>query len=311
MKINNEKKACRNGFGDALVEVGLKNKNVVAICADLPNSTMMDKFQQKIPKRYFDVGVAEQNLVTAASGMAHVGKIPYVSGFGAFVPGRCWEQIRTTICYNNNNVKIVATHTGLNVGEDGATHQMLEDLALMRSLPNMIVIQPVDYEQAKKATHAMGKLVGPAYMRVGRYKAPQITTSKDSFVIGKAQTLKDGKDVAIIGCGPLVIEGLKAALEMKDTSVRVINMHTIKPLDSVAIVKAAKECGKIITIEDHQIDGGLGSAIAEVVSEKHPVKIIRMGMPNKFGESGTDKELFDKYNLNVAGIKNNIKKIMK
>ena len=311
LKINETKKGCRDGFGQGLLELGKLNKSVVALCADLADSTMMNKFRDNYPTRYFDVGVAEQNLVTAGSGLAHLGKIPFVSGFGAFCPGRCWEQIRTTICYNNNNVKIIATHTGLNVGEDGATHQVLEDIGIMRTLPNMIVIQPIDFEQARKATIEMSEIDKPVYMRVGRYKTPQITNEKTPFKIGKAQNLKEGKDIAIIGCGPLTIDALKVAYEIKGVSVKVINMHTIKPIDKNAIIKASKECKAIITIEDHQTTAGLGSAVCEVLSQNNPTPVFMMGVDDKFGESGIDKELFNKHGLNEKGIKKMILKVMK
>ncbi len=299
-----DEKSCRDGFGEALLELG-KNKKIVALSADLAPSVRMKWFKEKYPNRYFDVGVAEQNLVTVGSGLAHVGKIPFVSSFGTFSPGRNWEQIRTTICYNNVNVKIVSTHTGLDVGQDGATHQMLEDIALMRTLPNMIVIQPIDFEQAKKATHAISKYNGPCYIRMGRSKNEEITTSKTDFKIGKAQELRKGKKACIIGCGPILIEGIKAADEIKN--VRVLNMHTIKPIDKKAIIKAAKECKKIITIEDHQINGGLGSAVAEIVSENYPCKVIRIGVNDKFGESGTAKELFKKNKITKNKIINLLK----
>jgi len=297
----NKNKACRDGYGKALVEVGKLNKNVVAITADLSPSVKMDDFKKKFPTRFFDVGVAEQNLVTVGSGLAHVGKIPFVSSFGMFCPGRCWEQIRTTIAYNNNNVKIVSTHCGLNVGQDGATHQILEDIAIMRVIPNMTVVVPCDFEQTKKATHAISKFKGPCYMRVGRSKSRALTTAKTGFKIGKAQLLKKGKDIAIIGCGPVLTKAIDAAKKSKK-SVRVINMHTIKPLDEKMLTKVAKECKKIITIEDHGVEGGLGSAVSEFISEIKPTKIIKLGPKNSFGESGNEKELFEKHGLTVENI---------
>jgi len=299
-----DKKACRDGYGKALVELG-RNKKIVALSADLAPSVRMECFKKYYPNRYFDVGVAEQNLVTVASGLSHVGKIPFVSSFGMFSPGRNWEQIRTTICYNNANVKIVSTHSGLNVGEDGATHQALEDIAIMRCIPNMVVIQPIDYEQTKKATKAIANYKGPCYMRLGRYKSEEITTSKTNFKIGRAQKLRDGKKACIIGCGPILIEALKVADELKN--IRVLNMHTIKPIDKNAIIKTAKECKKIITIEDHQTMGGLGSAVAEVVAENYPCKVHRIGVQDKFGESGTAEQLFKKYKITKEKIKSLLK----
>ncbi|MBW3021064.1 transketolase family protein [Candidatus Woesearchaeota archaeon] len=294
-------KACRDGYGEALVELGKENKNVVALTADLSPSVKMDDFKAKFPDRFFDVGIAEQNLVTVASGLAHLGKIPFASSFGAFCPGRCWEQIRTTIAYNEANVKIVSTHCGLDVGEDGATHQVLEDIALMRTLPNMIVIVPCDFEQTKKATKAISKIDNPCYMRMGRSKSFSLTNKNTPFKIGKSQLLKKGDDIAIIGCGPLLNEALDAA-KMSSKSVRVINMHTIKPIDEEAIIKAAKECKKIITIEDHQIDGGLGSAVCEVLADKSRKKITRLGVNDQFGESANHDDLFQKYKLTSKDI---------
>jgi len=303
----NENKSCRDGFGRALMELG-NSKKIVALSADLSPSVRMNYFKKKYPHRYFDVGVAEQNLVCVASGLAHIGKVPFISSFGAFCPGRCWEQIKTTIAYNNNNVKIIASHCGLDVGPDGATHQMLEDISLMRSIPNMIVIVPCDYEQSRKATLAISKVNSPCYMRFGRSSTPLLTKSRSAFKIGKAQVLKKGKDILVIGCGPVLKIALDAS-KKTEKSLMIVNMHTIKPLDESFLRKILCKFDKIITIEDHQIEGGLGSAIAEFVSQIKPCKIIRMGVNNSFGESGTKDELYKKHGLHIDNLLNILSKI--
>src|SRR3989344_5512778 len=234
----------RNGFGEGLVVAGEENPNVVALCADLTESTRIEDFKKKFPERFFEVGVAEQNLVTVASGLAAVGKVPFTSSYATFSPGRNWEQIRTTICYNDQPVKIIGSHAGISVGPDGATHQALEDMAIMRALPNMVVICPADSIEAKKATIAMAKNDKPTYMRLGREKTPVMTTDQSPFEIGQAEVLTEGNDVAIIACGQMVYYGLLSAKELKESNihVRVINCHTIKPLDKKTILKAAEEC---------------------------------------------------------------------
>lgn len=304
-----ELKATRAGYSDGLVELGKTNKNVFALTADLRGSVGMSEFAKKFPERFIDVGVAEQNLVTVASGLAHVGKIPFVSSFAAFSPGRNWEQIRTTICYNNQPVKIASTHAGLGVGEDGATHQMTEDIAMMRSLPNIDVIVPCDALEAEKATIAVTKTNKPCYLRLGRQKTPTITTKETLFKIGKANILQEGEKVTIIACGPTVYEALKAANEIKN--VEVINLHTIKPIDKETILKSVKKTKKVITVEDHQVHGGMGSAVAELLSENYPVKIKIMGLKDTFGESGSSKQLYDKYGISSKHIKKEILKMTK
>ena len=303
----------RNGYGDALVELGTRNKKIMVLCADLKDSTRVNKFAEKFPKRYVEMGVAEQNLVTVASGLAAVGKIPFASSYAAFCPGRCWEQIRTTICYNNQNVKIIGAHAGISVGPDGATHQALEDIAIMRSLPNMIVIVPADYEQTKKATKAIAKFKGPAYMRFARNKTEQMTTSKTPFEIGKAQIWKDGKDICLIGTGPVMAQCLQAAekLQQQGISAMVINNHTIKPLDKSTILKAAKKCKKIITVEEAQIMGGMGSAVAEFLSETYPVKIKRIGVKDRYGESGEPEELLKHFGFSTNHVVKEAKRMCK
>ena len=299
-----EKVPTRNGYGDGLLDLGKKNKEVMVLCADLTESTRVEKFAQMYPKRFVEIGVAEQNLVTVASGLAAMGKIPFASSYACFCPGRCWEQIRTTICYNNVNVKIIGAHAGISVGPDGATHQMLEDIALMRALPNMMVIVPCDYWQTRKATMALAAYKGPGYMRFAREKTPQMTTVKTPFEIGKAQLLKEGADVCIIGAGPVVFECLKAAqlLEEKNINAMVINCHTIKPLDEKMILNAARKCKRVVTVEEAQIAGGLGGAVAEFLSEVYPVPIKRVGVRDHYGESGSPEELLEKFGFSAKHI---------
>jgi transketolase len=303
----------RNGYGDALVELGKTNKKIMVLCADLTGSTRVDKFAKKLPKQFVEIGVAEQNLVTVASGLAAVGKIPFVSSYAMFCPGRCWEQIRTTICYNDRNVKVIGAHSGISVGPDGATHQALEDIAIMRSLPNMIVVVPVDYQQTKKATKALAKYKGPAYMRFAREKTEQMTTSRTPFKIGKAQVFKEGKDIVLIGSGPVVYECLAAALKLQEKGIdaMVINCHTIKPLDEKTILAAAKKCKKVVTVEEAQITGGLGGAISEFLSETYPVKIKRIGVRDHFGESGEPEELLKKFGFSSENIVKEVLKMCK
>lgn len=305
-------KATREGFGAGILKAAKKNKNVVALTADLAGSIGLKEFKKIFPQRFIEVGVAEQNLVTVASGLALSGKIPFATSFAAFNPGRNFEQIRTTICYNNQPVIIVGSHVGLGVGEDGATHQMLEDISLMRSLPNMQVIVPCDFEQAKAAVLEIVKKPKPTYLRVNRQKSALITTSKTKFEIGKAQIMKTGKDITIISNGPMLAEALIAADELKKQkiSAEVINIHTVKPIDSVAIVKSAKKTKRVLTIEDHTIYGGLGGAVAEVLSEKHPTRMKIMGLET-FGESGPASELYKKYHLTAKDIVSVAKKIIK
>lgn len=305
-------KATREGFGEAMLDLGKRNKSIVALSGDLRESLRMVEFGKAYPERFIEVGVAEQNMAGVAAGMALCGKIPFVCSFAVFSPGRNWDQIRVSIAYTNANVKIIGGHTGIMVGEDGATHQALEDIALMRALPNMLVMVPADYEQAKKATMALADYVGPAYMRLTRPKTPIFTGPAVPFQIGKAQVIKEGRDLTIFACGPLVYQALLAAREFDESvDIEVINVHTIKPLDVETIVRSAKKTGKVITLEDHQINGGLGGAIAEVLSEKQPTLMRRMGMRDVFGESGDWEELWKKYGLDKNGIIKNIKEMIK
>lgn len=306
-----EKIASRDGFGEGLVIAGEENKDVVALCADLTESTRMEGFKNKFPERFFEVGVAEQNLVTIASGMAAAGKVPFTASYATFSPGRNWEQIRTTICYNDQPVKIIGAHAGISVGPDGATHQALEDIALMRVLPNMVVVVPADSVEAKKATLAIAKNGKPSYLRLSRDKVPVITTDHSHFEVGKVEVLYDGlesaghfADVTVIACGQMVYQALLAAKELEESkiSVRVINCHTIKPIDVKSITQAAEETGAIVTVEEHQVSGGLGSAVAEVVSEHFPVPIKMVGIKDHFGESGEGDELLEKFGLTKKDI---------
>ena len=305
----------RKGFGEGLVIAADRDKNVVGLCADLTESTQMHFFAKKYPERFVQVGVAEQNLVTVASGMAAMGKIPFTSSYAMFSPGRNWEQIRTTICYNDRKVVIVGSHAGISVGPDGGTHQAIEDIALMRVLPNMTVISPCDAIEAKKATIAIAKTKEPTYIRLAREKTPIMTTEETPFEIGKAQVFYSPLtqvQVGIIATGALVHKAIVAAKNFGDRgiAVKVLNVATIKPIDSEAIINFAKESGAIVTVEEHQIIGGLGSAVAEVLAQNHPVPIEFIGVRDKFGQSGTPAELIEKYEMGVGHIEVAIEKVL-
>jgi transketolase len=305
----------RNGYGEGLAEAGEKNPQVVALCADLTESTRTDAFAKKFPERFIEVGVAEQAMATIASGMANYGKIPFIASYAAFSPGRNWEQIRTTIALNNVPVKIAGHHAGVSVGPDGATHQMLEDIALMRAMPNMIVVVPADSVEAKKATLAAAENGKPTYLRFAREKTPVFTTDETPFEIGKAYYLWEGKNAhaTIIGCGSLLYEALLAAkiLEESMIAVDVINCHTIKPIDEETIIGAARKTGAVVTVEEHQITGGLGSAVSEVLVKNYPIPMEFVGMPNSFGESGQPDQLLEKYNMKARDIVAAVKKVVK
>jgi len=308
-----EKKSTRQGFGDGIVSVADSNKNVMALTADFRDSVKLTAFAKKYPKRFIDTGIAEQNLIGVATGLALSGKIPFAASIASFNPGRNWEQIRVSVCYTNANVKVVGTHSGLSDGPDGATHQSLEDIALTRILPNMTVIAPCDYEQTIKATEALAKHKGPAYLRITRTPTPVFTTPKTDFVIGKAQILKTGNSLTVIAYGPGVYEVLLAARELSikyKIDIEVVNCHTIKPLDEEAILKSAKKTHKVVTVEEHQIAGGLGGAVAELLSEKFPVQLVRLGMNDSFGESGTYENLLDKYELSKKHLVNKFRKLL-
>ncbi len=294
----------RKGFGRGLLNAGKVNVNVVAACADLTESTQMSLFKKEFPERFVEVGVAEQNLVTVGSGMAAMGKIPFVSSYAAFSPGRNWEQIRTTICLNDRPVKIVGSHAGVSVGPDGATHQMLEDIALMRVLPNMVVIAPGDSLEAERATLAMASDQRPNYIRLAREATPIVTTDKTPFEIGKAYVYKEGSDLTIMSTGTMTYQALAAAAKLEKDGIHaeVIHIPTIKPLDEKTIIASAKKTGKVITVEEGQIIGGLGGAIAELLSQTSPTKVIRMGMQDRFGESGKPDELLEHFGLTAKHI---------
>lgn len=306
---NIEQVPTRNGYGEGLVEAGKADKNVVVLCCDLTESTRSHWFKDKYPQRFLEIGVAEQNMAGVAAGLALNGLIPFCSSYAVFNPGRNWDQVRVSVCYNQANVKICGAHAGISVGPDGATHQALEDIAITRALPNMTVLAPCDKVEAVKVTAAAAKIKGPVYMRFARSKTPVFTTGKTNFKIGQAEIFKQGEDVTIIGCGPLVYEALKAAEELrkKKISAEVINCHTIKPIDQKTIIKSAKKTGKVVTIEEHQIHGGLGSAVAEVLVQNYPVPMRIIGMPDSFGESGEPQELLDKYGMNSGMV---VKKVL-
>ncbi|AJF62040.1 TPA: transketolase family protein [Candidatus Woesearchaeota archaeon] len=311
--LKNEKKlATRDGFGKALIRLGEKNKNIVALSASVGDSTRAYEFREKFPDRYIEAGIAEQNMIGMAAGLALAGKIPFPSSFATFLPGRCYDHIRQSVCYSNLNVKLVSTHAGLTVGPDGATHQMMEDIAMMRATPNIKVIVPADALEAEKAIEAVAEMKGPAYVRLGREKTPVFTTEETPFEIGKAVHLRKGKDITIIACGLMVYYSLLAAesLEKEGISAAVINMHTIKPIDREAIIKAAKQTKAIVTAEEHQVNGGLGGAVAEVLSQEYPARLKIIGMEDRFGESGNAKDLLEKYGLTEKRIIKEVKKLL-
>ncbi|HSX31087.1 MAG TPA: transketolase C-terminal domain-containing protein [Candidatus Saccharimonadales bacterium] len=295
----------RKGFGRGLKKAGELDANVVAICADLTESTQIAAFRDAYGERFFEVGVAEQNLVTVGSGLAAMGKIPFVSSYAAFSPGRNWEQIRTTICLNDRPVKIVGSHTGLSVGPDGATHQMLEDIALMRVLPNMVVVAPCDSVEAEKVTLAMAKDHRPNYLRLAREATPVITTEKTPFEIGKAYVYAPGADITVIATGTMTYHALLAAEQLykEGVDVEVVHVPTIKPLDAETILKSVRKTGCVVTVEEGQMAGGLGGAIAELLAEECPVPMRRIGMRDRFGESGDPVELLKHFGLDAKHIK--------
>ena len=304
--------ATRDAYGEALKELGGINKDIVVLDADLSGSTKTSVFKEAYPDRFFNAGISEQSLMGTAAGLAAAGKTPFASTFAVFASGRAFEIIRNSICYPKLNVKIAATHAGLTVGEDGATHQSIEDLSLMRSLPNMVVLNPADGVETKKCIQKAAEYKGPVYIRLGRSKVPVIFEEDYDFQIGKGAMLKDGKDVTIIATGIMVAKALEARefLEKEGISARVINISTIKPIDKDIIIKAAKETKGIVTAEEHSIIGGLGSAVAEVVVENCPVKVERIGVNDTFGESGTGEALLEKYGLTAENICEKAKKIL-
>lgn len=310
-----EQKPTRDGYGLGLVQAGEENSNVVVLCADLKESTRSHWFAEKFPERFFEIGVAEQNMAAIAAGLGISGKIPFISSYATFSPGRNWEQIRTTISYNDSNVKIAGHHAGISVGPDGATHQAIEDIATMRVMANMKVIVPCDAIEAKKATVAAAKIWGPIYLRFAREKTPVFTTEETPFVPGRAEVLWEGKkpQVAIIGAGPLLYNVLLAVrdLEQEKINALVLNSHTVKPIDEKKIIEFAKKCGAVVTVEEHQVMGGLGGAVAEILAKNYPVPMEFVGMQNVFGESGQPSQLIEKYGMGVKDIIRAVKKVIK
>jgi transketolase len=309
-----ESKPIRDGYGEGLIIAGEKDPNVVVLCADLTESTRAEAFSKKFPDRFFEVGVAEQNMATIAAGLGISGKVAFISSYATFSPGRNWEQIRTTIAYNDSNVKIAGHHTGISVGPDGATHQAIEDIATMRVMANMTVLVPCDAIEAKKATLSAAQIVGPVYIRFAREKSPVITTEDTPYALGKAEIFweSDKPEAAIIACGQLVYQSLIAAKELGEEGVGtiVINNHSVKPLDEAKIEDAARRCNAVVTVEEHQVMGGMGSAVAELLARKSPVPIEFVGMQDVYGESGKPSELIEKYGMGVKDIKAAVKKVI-
>jgi len=310
--VNQGSKDTRSGFGAGLSELGDTNENVVALCADLTGSLKMNDFADRFPERFVQVGIAEANMMGIAAGLTVGGKIPFTGTFANFSTGRVYDQIRQSIAYSGKNVKICASHAGLTLGEDGATHQILEDVGMMKMLPGMTVIVPCDYNQTKAATLAIADFEGPVYLRFGRPKVPNFTSESESFEIGKAQHLIEGSDVTIIANGHLVWKALEAAkaLNEEGVSAEVINMHTVKPIDRDAILKSAKKTDRVVTAEEHQKNGGLGDSVAQILAEEHPCPMAFVAVQDSFGESGTPEQLLEKYGLNTEAIISAAKALM-
>ena len=309
IKMNYEGKATRQSYGEALVELGRKNPNVVVLDADLAGATKTNIFAKEFPERFFDIGIAEQDMIGTAAGLATCGKIPYSSTFAVFAAGRAYDQIRNSVCYPKLNVKICATHCGITVGEDGATHQMIEDISLMRTLPNMTVMSVSDDTQAKWAVEEISKINGPVYLRLARLATPIIYEENQKFEIGKMVQIGEGTDATVFATGVTVAEALEAQEKLKEygINIRVVDVHTIKPIDKEMIIKCAKETKKLISIEDHNIIGGLGSAIAEVLTENYPAKLTRLGIKDTFGRSGSALSLMKYYGIDCLAIMNELK----
>ena len=324
-----EQRATRDGYGEGLLELGDRSTSsgldVVVLTADLAESTRALAFGKKYPERFFECGVAEQNMTGIAAGLAAAGKVPFVSSYAVFSPGRAWDQVRVSVCYSNLGVKIAGAHTGVSIGPDGATHQALEDIAITRVLPNMTVVVPCDAIETKKCTLAAAARPGPVYFRFTREKTPVITTPESTFEIGRANVLWDSgnfqsiskfsnlqNQVAIVACGPLVYQSLIAAKELHEEGIgtMVVNNHTVKPMDVETVTRVARECGAAVTVEEHQVMGGMGSAVAEVLAANYPVPMELVGMPDKFGESGQPEELLEKYGMSVKAIKEAVKRVM-
>ena len=305
----------RFGFGEGLIIAGEADPNVVVLCADITSSTRCDGFRDRFPERFFEMGIAEQNMAVVAAGLALSGKIPFISSYATFSPGRNWEQIRSFIAYGNTNVNIVGAHAGISTGPDGATHQATEDLALMRVLPNMRIFIPCDSLEAKKATIAAAKIWGPDYLRLTREKTPVFTTNQTPFIPGRAEIFWEASkpQCAIIGCGPLVNNALLAAKDLAEEGINtiVVNNHTLKPMDEKTIIDVAKKCRAVVTVEEHQVTGGLGGAVAEILAKNCPTPMEFVGMQDTFGESGNMNELIEKYGMGTGAIKEAVKKVVK
>lgn len=299
-----EKIPTRNGYGQALLELGTKDPRIMVLTGDLAESTRVLDFAKQFSNRFVECGVAEQNMMGVAAGLAFAGKIPFVSSYAVFVPGRNWDQLRVSVCYGNANVKVAGAHSGISVGPDGATHQALEDLAITRVLPNLVVVAPCDAEETRKCTHAIAERIGPCYFRFAREKTPVITTSKTPFEIGKAYVCTEGTDVTIAACGPLLHEALLAARELDTAgiSAEVLNCHTLKPFDKETLVGSVIKTGCCVTVEEHQIIGGLHGAVCETLARHAPVPVEAIGMPVHFGESGEPDELLAKYHMKASDI---------
>lgn len=307
-----EKIPTRNGYGDALLELGETNPNVVVLTADLAESTRVLPFQKKYPERFVECGVAEQNMVGVAAGLAFAGKIPFASSYAVFMPGRTWDQLRVSVCYGKANVKIAGAHAGISVGPDGATHQALEDIAITRVLPGLVVIAPCDAEETRKCTHAVAEYLGPCYFRFAREKTPVITSKETPFKIGESYVCAEGEDVTIAACGPLLYEALIAARELEKGHIHaeVLNCHTLKPFDEETLIKSVTKTGRCVTVEEHQIIGGLHSAVCETLGRNFPAPVEAVGMPNSFGESGEPDELLTKYGMKARDIITAVKKVI-
>lgn len=309
-----EQTPTRDGYGDGLVFLGGNNPNVVVLTGDLAESTRAQKFGEKFPDRFIECGVAEQNMMGIAAGLALEGKIPFVSSYAVFVPGRCWDQFRVSVCYSEANVKVAGAHAGISVGPDGATHQALEDIASVRAIPNTTVIVPSDAIETRKATIAAAEISGPVYFRFAREKTPVITTQESPFKVGKAEIFyQSGTDVAIIASGPVLYKALIAAKDLNEEGISsiVVNNHTIKPIDEETILTVATQTKAVVTVEEHQTMGGCGSAVAEVLAKRYPVPCEFVGMPNVFGESGAPEELLEKYGMGVKDVKAAVHKVLK
>jgi transketolase len=303
----------RSGFGQGLLEAGKRNQNVVALCADLTESVKMGAFKEAFPERFFQIGISEANMVGVASGLALSSKVPFIGSFAAFSTGRVYDQIRQSVAYSNTNVKIAGSHAGITLGEDGATHQILEDIGLMKMLPNMVVINPCDYNQTVQATIAAAEHVGPVYLRFGRPKVPIFISEDTPFQIGKALIINEGKDVTILATGHLVWEAIQAGEKLAEQGIdaEIINIHTIKPLDKEAILKSVAKTGCVVTCEEHQYNGGLGDSVAQLLAQNNPKPIEYIGIDDKFGESGKPEDLMVKYGLKSQDIVEAVEKVIK